>query len=83
MTIKIRGVTYDTMKEACDRLKISRQTMLRYLADGYFSPPKTHRQGRQKIVRYFDDDWYGPNETKLLGGWPSPSGTPGSEASEP
>jgi predicted site-specific integrase-resolvase len=66
MTLTIKGKVFDTMKEACERLEISRPTMLRYLADGYFSPAKRHRQGRGKEIRYFDSDWYAQNEPKLI-----------------
>jgi predicted site-specific integrase-resolvase len=65
MTIKVKGNTFDTMAQACDRLGISRQTMLRYLEDGFFTEPKRHRQGRDKFVRYFDREWYELNESKL------------------
>jgi predicted site-specific integrase-resolvase len=65
MSIKVKGQLYDGMKEACDRLGISRQTMLRYLAVRYFTAPKIHKQGKQKLVRYFDDAWYDLNETKF------------------
>ncbi len=63
--MKIDGLEVDTMKEACARLKISRATMLRYLADGFFSKPRLHKQGRDKKVRVFDEGWYGSNERKL------------------
>jgi predicted site-specific integrase-resolvase len=65
MSIKINGVAQDGMKEACERLGISRATVLRYLKEGYFSKPKRHRQGRGKTVRYFDAAWYQINEKKL------------------
>lgn len=67
MPILISGETFDTMKEACERLQISRATMLRYLAEGFFSSPKRHKQGRNKLIRYFDDEWYRANEPKLSG----------------
>lgn len=66
MTIKVRGgQAFDTMKEACERLGISRPTMLRYLKEGFFAPPKIQPQGRGKDVRYFDDAWYADSEQRL------------------
>lgn len=65
MAILIRGVTYDTMKEACVRLDLSRATILRYLEDGFFTPPPRHSRGRGKRDRYFTDEWYAVNEAKL------------------
>ena len=53
------------MKQACERLEISRMTMLRYLGDGFFTAPIQHRQGKNKKVRLFDDAWYAENEPRL------------------
>jgi hypothetical protein len=68
MAIRIKGVVYDMMGEACDRLGISRPTLLKYIADGFFSAPPRHKQGRDKSVRFFPDSWYAENEPKLEGG---------------
>jgi hypothetical protein len=65
MAVIIKGRTFDTMKEACNRLEISRPSMLRYLDQEFFTPPKIHRQGKGKAVRYFDDEWYTHNEPIL------------------
>lgn len=65
MSIKIRGIEFDTMTEAERRLGISRSTLLRYIAEGFFTKPKIHPQGRKKRVRYFDEDWYRVNERRL------------------
>ncbi len=65
MPIVVNGSKFDTMSEACHRLGISRQTMLRCLKDAFFTEPKLHRQGREKMVRYFDNDWYTMNEPRL------------------
>lgn len=68
MAIDIKGVLFDTMKEACERLEISRPTMLRYLEEGFFTQPRRHRQGKGKLVRLFDEDWYKENQPKLQSG---------------
>lgn len=65
MAVNIKGQTYDTMKEACARLGISRATMLRYLDEGFFTEPRRHPQGRGKQIRIFDESWYATNEPKL------------------
>ena len=53
------------MKEACARLDIARQTMLRYIKEGYFTEPPCKKQGKGKAVRYFTEDWYAVNEARL------------------
>lgn len=63
--IHIGSAKHDTMKEACERVGISRQTMLSCIRDGFFSEPPTKRQGRGKQVRYFTEEWYLANESKL------------------
>ena len=65
MPMKVADRSFDTMKDACQRLQISRPTMLRYLQEGFLTEPKRHRQGRGKKVRYFDDAWYAINEERL------------------
>ena len=65
MALKVNGQKFDTMKEACARLDISRTTMLTYLKEGFFEEPPTKKQGRGKIVRYFPEEWYEANEPKL------------------
>jgi predicted site-specific integrase-resolvase len=65
MTIKIKGLEFDTMKEACERLSISRPTLIKYIDENFFTPPKIHKQGRSKRIRIFDDAWYRENEPKL------------------
>ena len=39
--------------------------MLRYIADGFFTKPPEHPQGRGKKVRYFPDEWYVRNMAAL------------------
>lgn len=58
MTIKVNGKTFDTVNEACERLSISRPTLLAYISEGFFLEPKRHKQGKNKMVRYFTEDWY-------------------------
>ncbi len=65
MTLIVDGKPFDTMKEACARIGISRQTFLRYLAEGFFTEPRKQRQGRGKQVRIFDEGWYAINEAAL------------------
>ena len=65
MPITISEKKFDTMKEACARLDIARQTMLRYITEGYFSEPPCKKQGKGKAVRYFPEEWYTINEMKL------------------
>jgi predicted site-specific integrase-resolvase len=65
VVVSVRGVQFDTMKQACERLGISRMTMLRYLGDGFFTSPDIHRQGKGKKVRVFSDEWYSVNEPQL------------------
>jgi len=63
--ITINKERFDTMKEAGDRLGISRQTLLRYLEDGFFTQPPRQKQGRSKYTRYFPESWYATNQPKL------------------
>lgn len=65
MPVTVAGQSYDSMKEACQRVGISRQTLLRYIADGFFTPPPRHKQGKNKTVRYFTEEWYAVNEAVL------------------
>lgn len=65
MSIRIKDVEYDTMSEACERLEISRSTMLRYLSDEFFTQPPYIKQGRGKKIRYFTKDWYAINGDRL------------------
>lgn len=67
MAIRIKNQDYDMVGEACDRLGISRPTLLKYIQEGFFSDPPRHRQGRDKSVRYFPEQWYAENEPKLQG----------------
>jgi hypothetical protein len=72
--IQTKTGAFDSMQDACARLGISRQTLLRYLADGFFSEAPRHKQGRSKFVRYFPESWYTENEPKLADApTPSPS----------
>jgi predicted site-specific integrase-resolvase len=67
MAIRIKGVDHDMVHEACERLGISRPTLLKYIKEGFFSEPPRHKQGRDKVVRYFPDSWYEENEPRLEG----------------
>ncbi len=74
VSIQTKTGSFDSMQDACARLGISRQTLLRYLADGFFSEAPRHKQGRSKFVRYFPESWYTENEPKLADApTPSPS----------
>lgn len=64
MSIKVNTETFDTMKEACERLQIARNTLLSYVRDGIVSEPPTVRRGKTRY-RYFTEDWYQENEPKI------------------
>jgi hypothetical protein len=53
MSIIIKGTSHDTVKQACERLEISRPTLLTYIKDGTFLSPPTQKKGRKIFVRYF------------------------------
>ena len=65
MPIDINGDRFDTMGEACARLDLGRQTMLRFIKEGFFTEPSYKKQGKGKAVRYFTASWYEINEKKL------------------
>jgi predicted site-specific integrase-resolvase len=62
--VKVGGQTFDSMKEACDKLDISRNTLLSYIADGTVSEPPTVKRGKTKY-RYFPKEWYDDNLHKV------------------
>ena len=64
MALQLKGKTYDTMKEACARLGISRGTLLTYFKEGILSDPPTVQKGRTHF-RYFPEEWYQENEPKM------------------
>ena len=65
MPIEVNGLPADGMKEAAKRLKISRDTLKRNIANGFFTEPKWIRRGVKQKVRYFDEAWYKVNEKRL------------------
>lgn len=64
MTITVDGRREDTVKEACDRLKISRNTLLDYIKRGIVDAPPTTKRGKTSF-RYFTEDWYAQNQKKV------------------
>ena len=64
MPVKVDDKAYDTMKEACQRLQISRNTLLSYLKEGIVSEAPTVKKGMTRY-RYFPEAWYEENEPKV------------------
>ena len=64
MVVKVGEKTFDSMKEACTKLDISRNTLLSYIADGTVSNPPTVSRGKTKY-RYFPKSWYDENLGKV------------------
>ena len=64
MSVNVNNVVEDGMKEACERLGVSRSTLLRYIKEGIVSEPPRAKQGRTKY-RYFPEAWYKANEAKV------------------
>lgn len=64
MPVKVEENVYDTVKEACARLKISRNTLLSYIREGIVDEPPTVKRGKTKY-RYFPESWYQLNEPKV------------------
>lgn len=69
MPVKVGNDVHDAMKEATERLDISRNTLLTYIKNELVSTPPTVRRGRTNY-RYFTDAWYDENlpKVKNLGG---------------
>lgn len=64
MAVKVNDILEDGMKEACERLNVSRSTLLRYIKEGIVTDPPRTKQGRTKY-RYFPEAWYRLNEAKV------------------
>lgn len=64
MPVKVEGNVYDAMKEATERLQISRNTLLSYIKDGIVGEPPTVKRGKTRY-RYFPESWYQVNEPKV------------------
>lgn len=64
MSVKVKGEAFDTVADACERMDISRNTLLSYIKQGLVSSPPTVRKG-QTDYRYFTEEWYAENMPKI------------------
>lgn len=64
MAVDVEGKREDTVKEACERLGISRNTLLAYINKGIVEEPPTVKKGSTRF-RYFPESWYGVNKPKI------------------
>jgi predicted site-specific integrase-resolvase len=64
MPISVDGKREDTVKDACEHLRISRNTLLDYIKTGIVDAPPTTKRGKTSF-RYFTEDWYLRNKPKV------------------